>query len=357
MRLSFDSLPTVVSRSVSLHRFHRVHWRCCVCVVAALSSMTGCRSSLPRMGMFGFRSEPSADALAGVGPTATYPVSPSAGVSPEAIASAAAGTAAPSGLKPQTASLASVSPGAIPPPSATAGLTTPGGVAQIPNQAAAAANGFYGNRTLSGSLTASPASYGNVAGQGYTYGQNPAASTATSPVNSPGGGINAIAAGYIPPARPPARPPVSSESVPAYAQTTDAVPAITPPATYAASIGYPLPGSPTPQASAPSAVTSTSPGFTMPPVASTTEAAKPVSSAGGFTIPPGVIAAPTAAVSSTATAAPPSGPAAYQASIPAAPSAPSAQSTGYAPGSTAGAVGYPASGGYPATGSSESFYR
>lgn len=345
MRLQLDALPIIASRSVPPRRFQTAKWHSCACVVAAMVGLTGCRSSMPGMGMFGFKSEPSADALAGVGPTATYPISPSAGISPEAIASTAAGTTAPSGLKPQTGSFASASPSLTQP---TSGMTAPGTAAQAPNQAAASANGFYGNTAPSRSLTASPASYANAAGAGYTYGQNPAASKSTSPVNS-SGGINAIAAGYIPAARSTA----DSESIPAYAQAADAAPATTPPTAYAASTGYPLPGASVPSSSAPVA-SSTDAGYAMPPIASTAEAAKPASLPGGFAMPSVAAPTPSTAVASTPST---SGPAAYQASVPTSPSAPTAPSTGYTPGSTAGAVGYPSSGGYPATGSSDSFYR
>ena len=37
---------------------------------------------MPKLGMFGFKREPSPEALAGVGPTTTYPMSPSAGITP-----------------------------------------------------------------------------------------------------------------------------------------------------------------------------------------------------------------------------------------------------------------------------------
>ena len=54
---------------------------------------TGCRSSMPRMNLFSFGSRPSAEDLAGSGPTTTYPAPPSASATPNAIASVAGGTA------------------------------------------------------------------------------------------------------------------------------------------------------------------------------------------------------------------------------------------------------------------------
>ena len=57
------------------------------CAASAVM-MTGCRS-MPGAGMFGMRGEPSAEMLAGQGPTVTYPAPPSAKATPEAIASVA----------------------------------------------------------------------------------------------------------------------------------------------------------------------------------------------------------------------------------------------------------------------------
>ena len=62
------------------------------CASAVLS--TGCRSGMrmPGMNMFGLRGKPSSEALAGSGPSATYPAPPSDSLTPEAIASIAGGT-------------------------------------------------------------------------------------------------------------------------------------------------------------------------------------------------------------------------------------------------------------------------
>lgn len=324
-------------------------WRTGACVLIALTSMTGCRSSMPKFNMFGFKSEPSADALAGVGPTSTYPVSPASGISPEAIASTAAGTAAPSGMKPQTSNIA-----------AAAGSTTPPGTPAT-NPAAASANGFYGASGTKPSTAATPASYASATGPsgGFTYGQNPNAGKTNA-------GIAAIPAGYA-----PNKPAVTASGLPAYAQTTPSTATATPAATattpaYTAVPGYPLPGGTMPPATtvpvsaapsqfasapapsaAPSSPTTTSPpAFAMPPLAGSTAASSTPSSStttgGGFTMPTDA-AAPTTNVASL-----PSSPRA------AAPTAPS--TGGYKPGSTAGAVSYPA-GDYPSTGQSDTFYR
>jgi len=349
MRLQFDPTPAAkfcifgVSRSGTYVR-HGV-W-----IVAATLLMTGCKSGMPKMpkfGMMGFKREPSPEALAGVGPTTTYPLSPSAGVTPEAIASTAGGTAAPSGIKPQTSNIA--------------GMSTQGATAAQPgvNNAAAAANGFYG---ASGrpATSGTPASFASNSAPteptgatgGFSYGQNPAlAKPMTSPTSSTAG-IAAIPAGYVPP-----KSGAAQASVPAYAQTN--APAPTKPLTattpapapsYTSVPGYPLPGSP---AKAPGATSTAPPAFAMPPAATIASGPRPNATSGGFTMPGNVLPAdltPAPQASSNS-------PAAYQAVAPSRTSAPTAPSTGYKPGSTSGAVGYPSTGGFPSTGTSDTFYR
>lgn len=89
--------------------------------------------------MFGLRGKPSAEALAGSGPTTTYPAPPSATATPQAIASIAGGTAEPTtpAAKPEsrTAQVAGfdVSPG----------YATPAANPTPTNMAAAKANGIY----------------------------------------------------------------------------------------------------------------------------------------------------------------------------------------------------------------------
>lgn len=71
------------------------------CVIATLPA-TGCRSGRPSWNMFS-RGEPSAEVLAGSGPTTTYPSPPSSRAAPEAIASIAGGTSAdPTQATPET---------------------------------------------------------------------------------------------------------------------------------------------------------------------------------------------------------------------------------------------------------------
>ena len=63
-----------------------------LCVAVA---PVGCRSGVPGFGRFAKSSEPSAELLAGSGPTATYPVPPSHSATPSPIDSIVAGTGTP----------------------------------------------------------------------------------------------------------------------------------------------------------------------------------------------------------------------------------------------------------------------
>lgn len=310
MRSPFDLL-TSSERVYSHWSTWKPRLRAAIGIVAALTSMTGCRSSMPKFNMFGFKSEPSADSLAGSGPTTTYPLSPSSTVSPESIASAAAGTGAPSGLTPQTSNVAST--------------TTPGSMAATPtNQAAAAANGFYGPNTRTGAINATPASFASKsdATPGFNYGQNPSVSTSPGTADQTGaptaiGGVNA---------RPVSLSP-SGSAVPAYAQGGASATPSTQSAAQATAYSAPSFAMPT---AAPI------PGSMTAPTATSTG-----TSVGGFAMPGAT--RPEATVAS--------------APAPSRTPAPTAPSTGYTPGSTAGAVAYPSSGSFPSTGSSDTFYR
>lgn len=128
------------------------------CAVAAVSS-TGCRSASP-MNMFGWNREPSAEALAGSGPTVTYPVPPSKTAKPQAIESIAAGTTPPtSGSRQPSSQVASmgsdlnIDMGS--PESKPSAPTT--GTSSV-NLAAARANGFYGQSKPSSYTTPSTGS-------------------------------------------------------------------------------------------------------------------------------------------------------------------------------------------------------
>lgn len=195
-----------------------VGWACAAALsVSCIALSTGCKTSSlptwtkPSFPDFGWKREPSPDTLAGVGPTATYPVSPSAGASPSPIESVAA---SPAGVKPQTGAVAGVSPAgraAI----VGGGVTTASGPSSA-NPAAAVANGFAGPRpsyATGQSAAAMPQGNSPPTG-GFVYGQpaNSSPSTAPTPSGLPNG---------IPGGSAPNLPNASS---------------------YAA-IGYPLPGS------------------------------------------------------------------------------------------------------------------
>jgi len=122
---------------------------------------------MPGRNMFGLRSQPSAETLAGNGPTSTYPAPPSASATPEALASVAGGTASPASKtpsspddpvtkSPNTAQVAGfdISPG----------YATPASGTSQPNMSAAQANGIHNNGAPAGSEQ--PV----AAASGYTFG-------------------------------------------------------------------------------------------------------------------------------------------------------------------------------------------
>lgn len=132
----------------------------------------GCRS-VPGLNRFVRSSEPSADVLAGTGPSATYPAPPSASATPQAIASVAGGTsgsaiasiASSTPAPPTTTQVAGidVSPGFATPatsnqtPNYTASQS--GYTAPQPNFAAASANGVYANNAGKTGNSAKPSPY------------------------------------------------------------------------------------------------------------------------------------------------------------------------------------------------------
>ncbi len=181
-----------------LAKHHRV-------VVAALVSSSclslGCRSSFRPLSMFARRSEPSAEALAGTGPTQTYPAPPSATTRPEAIASVAGGTAGSKNnpMTPGTTTkIASTTNSSTPDISskslASAPQTQPfnlsdGKVADVKpgyttpvsgNMSAAQANGFYGTPQDASFPSTTPAP---AMTSGYQFGKTAASlKTESTPV-------------------------------------------------------------------------------------------------------------------------------------------------------------------------------
>ncbi len=220
----------------------------CLAVAAVCSTTVlggGCKSSMPTMktpswSSFGFKKEPSSDALAGVGPTATYPLSPSANATPSAIQSVAA---APSGMQPQTSQ-----------------------VATSTNPAAAAANGF----------AAQPPTGPAVAtGTNYVHGKNPAV--------SPVAGSTAPMPTYAT-AGTTARPPASNYAAVGYPMPGTAASTATPSGPVSASIA----SSPAPASTVSSAGSATPPslaGFAMPTSGAATSSPASAATTGGFVMP------------------------------------------------------------------------
>lgn len=292
------------------------------CAAATLVS-TGCRS-MPGMGIFARHREPSAEVIAGNGPTTTYPAPPSASATPEAIASVAGGTA------PSKA--AAALPGSRPDTAQVAGVgVTPGYATPATNMGAAQANGVYAKSASFNSQTAS-----NTKSSGYTFGSKslpPIASTtsasakpSTYPLPTAGAATNSYAAagtagsGYS----------LGGGKLAAAETSASATVATPKSSSTTSSGGYTLPASISPATAAitpPSPTTSPSPeegSYSLPestsPAFSTASTADSVTAASGTN---------------------------YQPS--------STNGSGYTPGSTGVARGYPTGNDAPTT--SGSFYR
>lgn len=258
------------------------------CLVSPMLS-TGCRSGKPGWNLFGRRSEPSAEMLAGSGPTLTYPAPPSAKSTPEAIASIAGGTSPSTPGTPTTPSMGV--PGVTPPggsnPYALAGNQTTPPAYAIPGSTPPPSTAASANPTPS---------YAAAAANGYAAGGTPVASPGT-PTNSVASATNPAGASASAPA-PPTTPPSGY-------QLAGTSPSATPPAagnsqteTKANAFALPAMNSLTPSRLAGGQKT---PGQ---PASSATEASQPTTpnhaSGGGFTLPSGIVATST----STTQAAP-----------------------------------------------------
>ena len=310
----------------------------------------GCRS-VPGLNRFARNSEPSADVLAGTGPSATYPAPPSASATPQAIASVAGGTKAPptatlAGSVPATG-MPSIGPSSSPQTSQVAGIdVSPGYATPATNYAAANANGVY-------SKPASNVSAGSKRSK-YTFGSKTftpktAPETPTAlPVTNDGSSVNSSYA-------------KSSFGMPT---TTAGIASSTTPGSDSVS-GTKYTSPPSASASSPSVATSV---------------ANSNNSQSGFTLPtsmPGTAVAaitPPAAATSTTTGSPTSFgmPGMDNAAAPApaystanstgsvspsaTPSTPAGSSSGYMPGSTGISNGYPGSE-QDAPATSGSYYR
>jgi hypothetical protein len=308
------------------------------CTATSIVS-TGCRA-MPGMGMFA-RGGPSAEALAGNGPSATYPVPPSHLATPEAIASIAGGTGraqTPSSADSETAQVAGIeiSPGYA--------LSAGADPAKAMNASAAQANGFLGspgapmtspptfasapNADLSPTGNASP----NAPPSGYAFGSK-ALTPKSGPAYASNLSTNAPAestTAFAPPAGPLMPPSTDVAELPAADYTAPpggggftlpsdgpAMASITPPQTAQPkrSAWTPTPDQPDDSASAPSFST-----------ARASSDSSPTSFPGTFGNP-----APSSGYSTTGT------------------------SGGYMPGSTGSAAAYPTGDTTPTT--NGSFYR
>lgn len=301
------------------------------CAAALIS--TGCRS-MPGANMFGWRGEPSASALAGSGPTTTYPAPPSASATPEAIASIAGGTSAPitpSGRGSGTAQVAGfdVAPG----------YATPASNVSSTNMAAAQANGIYSG-TKSAGFTAPPVpktTPSEYKPSGYAFGSktltpkpesppiSPAAISPAASANAPGSpSTYAKASSYTPPA--------SSFAAPATGFSPPATSSYTAPPPSGSS-GYTLPT----DSPAVAAIT--------PPAASQSAASTAEEPANAFAPP--AATAPEFSTASTSSA--------ITAPINSTGDSTESSGSGYTPGSTGGSSGYPSGSETPTT--TGSFYR
>lgn len=313
------------------------------CAASALV-MTGCRS-MPGAGMLGMRGEPSAEALAGNGPTVTYPAPPSASATPEAIASVAGGT----GSSQRSADPSPTFSGS-PTTAQVAGFDiSPGYATQATNMAAAEANGIatQTESKLSSTTTAPPSSatssyaFGAKAftpksepasqsGTSYALSSNSSIASVDTPVSAPstsGGAftpppIGTTAAGTVAP----------SSTTKGFTLPTDSpsFSAITPPPSSGTSVAM-NPTGPTTATFAPPTAGTTEPTDDIPVAASPDFST--ASAATGYTAP-----------SATTSVLPPV--------------LPSEQGSGdgYMPGSTGTTSAYPTSGGTAPT-TNGSYYR
>ena len=339
-----------------------------------LLASTGCRSAMPKWNMFSSKA-PSAETLAGAGPTITYPAPPSESATPGAIASVAGGTA--ESIDPNA--IVTSAPPTIAPVSGFDATSRADLASSATNNAAARANGFNlaSNRTVSAPATGGLPGYAAPsAGQGksnstvpaipagYQFGTKKSAPKPQTP----------SASGYAMPSAYPAPgvAPTTRDSVSAYTLPNTSAPAMptTIPNKTTPGFGLPAGGIPTPTAA------SGSGGFAMPDsmVQSVKAAAGGATNSQPFTPKPPTITA-------SATLAPPTGmklPSGSAHSTPAttvstggsSPSFSTASAalaprsneslkngSGYAPGSTSSSGSYPTTSGYPNTGTDGSFYR
>ncbi|QEF97090.1 hypothetical protein Mal15_11250 [Stieleria maiorica] len=368
-------------------------------------TFTGCRSAMPKWNMFSWRSAPSAETLAGNGPTITYPAPPGEAATPEAIASVAAGTSG--SPTPDAVVAARQSPNApvtgFDATVAAANRSTPS-----TNLAAAQANGF--NVTSAAPASATPgktvaANNSSVPSipAGYQFGSKPSGQTSAAPSQGGLASRYAMPSSYPAPgastSMPTSAPTGAGPSVPStataglgtssgYTFPSGATPTGTQTAAASAASGFGLPSTGAPE-STPTASGNAASGFALPDsmlktaqtasgtssagsaptnpqpfMPKTTPAASPAASsiAGpaaspGFKLPGDAAAATSASTVSTG-ASTPSFSTASASLTPRSGETPTTNfGSGYTPGSTAGSGSYPTTSGYPSTGTEGSFYR
>ncbi len=325
----------------------------------------GCRS-MPGRNLFARNKEPSADVLAGTGPTTTYPAPPSMAATPQAIASVAGGTSNLPQIDRGSIARSNSATSSSPTVKAPATGSTPGYASPATNFAAANANGFAtqgkGSRTNpkygmpqpqqpSGSTNPSLAGLGSTTKSApYTFGSK-TFSPKTQPETSPALPANVATAGtpasygasaYNMPPKTPAttvsfgsklaekKPAGTGFTLPdSLAATTPKLPSKQP----AMATSAIAPPSISPTASLSELQAGARDGFTLPPVPTTTRDAV------------ATVAANAPGFSTRFPAGNPSS----------AKMAPSGTASPYLPGSTRGASSYPGGKSTPST--SGSFYR
>ena len=158
------------------------------CVAVAIAS-TGCRS-MPGRNLFGFRSQPSPETLAGSGPSSTYPIPPSATATPEAIASVAGGTAPTKTVATQSSPPTQPTTEQVAGFDVSSGFASPASNTGPTNMAAAQANGIFSGSPTNGSDPAV------ASASGYTFGTKALTpKTATNP-SAPSTGLVAGQSAY-----------------------------------------------------------------------------------------------------------------------------------------------------------------
>ena len=344
---------------------------------------TGCRSMMPKWNPLAWRSTPSAEKLAGNGPTITYPAPPGESAVPEAIASIAGGTSSPD------RSFATNTTNQIAEFNSSASNAVSGAV----NDAAARANGFnlastptqssipdYANRFAS---TPSKNSEIPAIPTGYKFGSRatgpptgltaPASKTESTtgryamPSSYPAPGPESVVSASNQsttgrPGMPPTNNPSGGFSLPSMSDASTGPVDLGAPSTPS---GFALPQGLNDRAKSPSVATSAQP-FTPKTSATASASLAPEmtlpsdgtagTSATGLSLP-GEPAAKTASSSSSPNYRTASAELNPRSTLPSASNSLDNSSGGFAPGSTAGSSEYPATSGYPNTGTEGSFYR